>query len=96
MLKNCAASSVGSRLKDHPQTASGVASVQRLQGGGNRGGMMGEIVNYSDTVDLGLDLQPSLDTLEAAQGFGNRGGFHAVSSRHGGGGRGIQHVVAPG
>src|SRR5713101_4074984 len=81
-FKDLAAQSVGSRLEDRPQTASGVAGAQRLQGGGNRGGMMGEIIYYSDAIDLCLDLQPPLDTLEAAKSFGNSGRLHAVSRRH--------------
>ena len=95
-LKNFAAQSIGAWLKDGPETRRRIACPQGAQGLGNGCGMMSEIVNDGDAVNLGFDFQAAFHALKSLQCLRDCLRFDSIMRGHGGGGCGVKHVIFSG
>src|SRR6185437_13953560 len=96
VLQDIAAQGVGAGLQDGPQAAPGIAGAQSLDGFGDGGGVVGEIVNDGDAVHFGLHFQAALHALERFQGLSNLRFGDAVSNGHGRGSSSVENVVLSG
>ena len=95
-LEDVARQGIGTRFEHDPQAASLVSCPQRLERGGNRGRVVGEVVDNGDTRDLGPHLQPPLHAAEALQSLADHGRLDAIARRHRHRRRRVQNVVLAG
>src|SRR5258708_7529712 len=96
VLEYVAAKSVGARFKDGPQPPAGITRAQRTQGGGNRGGMMSEVVNQGDAVDFSFHFETTFHALKAFQRASDCIRRDTAICREGGGGACVPDVVFAG
>ena len=92
-FEDVAAESVGARLEDSPEATVGVALAKGAEGFANGGGMMREVVDDGDAVDLCANLEAAFDGAEGTKGFFNGGGSDALPCSERGGGGGVECVV---
>ena len=74
----------------------GYAARRALQGFADGGGVVREVIDDGDAVDLRANFQPALDAAEGGEGLGDGGERDALSEGERGGGGGVQRVVRSG
>ena len=84
-LENGAAGGVGARFEQDPQPRIRVALAQALHGEADGGGVVGEVVDDLDAVDLAAEFLAAGDAVE---GFEPGADFIGGESGEGGGGGG--------
>ena len=77
-LQHAAAQRIGARLENRPQACAGVAGAERLQRSGDGGGMMREVIDDRDAIDLGLHFEAALHALESLERVGDGFFRHAA------------------
>ena len=81
LLEDGAAAGVGPRLEDRDEAPVGVAGAQACDGGADRRGVVGEVVDHGDAALLAAKLLAALDAAVAREGGGAFGDGNA-EGRH--------------
>ncbi len=91
-----AAQRVGARFENGPEARLRINGAKCAKGFANGGGMVGEVLNDGDAVDLGADFKAALDALEGGEGLDDGSSWDALTCGKGRGSGGVEGVVLAG